>query len=294
MFCLIVFSVVSCNSEVKKRNFKNGYAEVNGTTLYYEIVGEGDPIVLVHGNFGDRRHWDYQFTPLSKNHKIIRYDIRGYGKSAMPKSDEAYADNEDLKSLLRFLKVEKAHICGVSAGSSIAIDFALEYPDLCNSLISIAPWVGGYGFGEYKTPNSDSLFAIFSMVFKTVKNKGTRAATDYWWTGNHSVKNTVKSPAILDSLLEMGYEYSYWAFLNENKKQHLSPPAIQRLNEIKIPTLIVTAEYDIDACKEVADILKKNIANSTKISINDAGHLMNMEKSDEFNRLILEFINQVQ
>ncbi len=291
LILLIFFAFLfSCNREGKNSNIKNGFAKVNGTNLYYEMVGEGQPIVFVHGNFGDRRHWDNQFKALSKKHTVMRYDLRGYGKSALPMSDEPYKDCDDLKALLAFLKIEKANICGVSAGSSIAIDFVLTYPELCNSLIAIGPWIGGYGFNEYKTPASDSLFAIFSRVIKVLEKDGARAATEYWWTGNHSVKNSVRSPNTLDSLLKMGYEYSYWGFLNKSKMKSLSPPAIKRLKEITVPTLIITAEYDIEACKENAEILATEINHAEKVSINDAGHLMNMDKPDEFNKIIVEFI----
>ncbi len=108
------------------------------------------------------------------------------------------------------------------------------------------------------------------------------------------IESRILELATFDSLLKMGYEYSYWGFLNESKKEFLSPPAIKRLHEIKVPTFIVTAEYDMEACKEVAEIMDQQIASATKISINDAGHLMNMDKPDEFNRLISEFIDKVK
>jgi pimeloyl-ACP methyl ester carboxylesterase len=126
-----------------------------------------------------------------------------------------------------------------------------------------------------------------------LKNHGLKQATDYWWTGNHSVKQSVRSPKTLDSLLKIGYEYSYWAFLNKSKREFLSPPAIGRLNEIKTRTLVITAEYDIEVCKEIAEILNKQIPGATKISINGAGHLMNMDKPYEFNKVISKFIDEV-
>lgn len=144
-------------SEIHFKGVNSGYAEVNGTKLYYEITGAGQPLVLIHGNFGDRRHWDLQFIELSKKYKVLRYDCRGYGKSALPKADEAYKDCEDLKALMEFFGIKKAHLCGLSQGGDIAIDFALAYPEMAISLIPIGPQVMGMGEEEYDTPAFDTL-----------------------------------------------------------------------------------------------------------------------------------------
>ena len=116
-----------------------GMAEVNRTKLYYEIMGQGHPLVLIHGGLLDCRMWDGQFKKFAEYYKVIRYDIRGYGKFALPKGK--YSHVKDLLGLLKFLEIEKAHIIGLSLGGANAIDFALEYPDLVSSLIltSTAP-----------------------------------------------------------------------------------------------------------------------------------------------------------
>ncbi len=132
-------------------NTDSGYAEVNGTKLYYETAGTGEPIVLIHGSFGDRRHWDFQFKEFGKKYKVIRYDVRGYGKSTLPNPDKAYTDSEDLNAILGFLEIKKAHVCGLSMGSVIAVDFALSYPDKCSSLLLIGPRVAGDGSAAYRT-----------------------------------------------------------------------------------------------------------------------------------------------
>ena len=153
---IIASSILMCQAQ-QKQNVTSGIAEVNGTKLYYETAGKGDVIILVHGNEGDRRHWDYQFLSLAKDFKVIRYYVRGYGKSALPDKEIAYWDHEDLKALLDYLEIRKSHICGLSMGSGIAVDFAIAYPEMCKSLIPIGPWANGYGFGDFKTPASDSL-----------------------------------------------------------------------------------------------------------------------------------------
>lgn len=276
------------------KTIDSGYAEVNKTKLYYEIAGKGKPLVLIHGSFGDRRFWDLQFTELSKKFKVVRYDIRGYGKSALPNPDELYRDTDDLKALLDFLQISKAHLCGLSLGSFIVIDFALAYPDKCISLIPIGPRVAGDGTDEYKTPNADSVRAIIAKTTDIVKNKGAKEATDYLWTGNHAMGKCVVSAKTREALLKMGYEYSWWRYLNASKREYIFPMAIKKLNEINIPTLVVSAEYDLQLCKEVAAILVKGIPGAKLISIKGAGHMMNMDKPREFNKAISEFIDKVK
>ena len=91
-----------------------GIAEVNGTKLYYEMAGKGHPLVLIHGGAVDRRAWDDQFPVFSRSYQVIRYDLRGSGKSAIPQ--KPYSNAEDLYALLRFLKVDKTVLMGISRG----------------------------------------------------------------------------------------------------------------------------------------------------------------------------------
>jgi len=272
----------------------SGYAEVNGTKLYYEIAGKGVPLILIHGSFGDRRHWDLQFKELAKKYKVVRYDVRGYGRSALPNPDEVYKDADDLNALMDFLKIKKAHICGLSMGSIIAIDFTLAYPDKCISLIPIGPRVAGDGVAEYKTPNADTVRIIMTKATEILKNKGAKEATDYLWNGDHLMSKGVVSTRTRHALLKMGYEYSWWRYLNDNKREFAFPVAIKNLKEIKTPTLVVTAEYDFELCKEIADIMMKEIAGAKLISIKNAGHIMNMDNDKEFNKAISEFIDKIK
>ena len=135
---------ISCSTANNSQEPEKSLAEVNGTKLYYEVVASGEPIIFVHGNFGDVRHWDFQVEPFSGKLKVVRYDVRGYGKSAVPDTVTSYRDCDDLRALMDFLKIEKAHICGLSMGSGIVIDFALAYPSRCLSLIPIGPWPNGW------------------------------------------------------------------------------------------------------------------------------------------------------
>jgi 3-oxoadipate enol-lactonase len=291
-FMMLATSLIAMGQSNHTFLFDSGYAEVNGTKLYYEAAGTGKPLILIHGSFGDRRFWDLQFAELSKKYKVIRYDIRGYGKSALPDSSQVYRDSDDLNALMDFLGIKKANICGLSLGSFIAIDFALSHPEKCISLIPCGPRVAGDGTAEYKTSSGDSISVIITKTIYLVKGKGAKEATDYLWTGDHVMAKGVVSPKTLQSLLKMGYEYSWWRYIHPGKREYAFGMAIKQLSEIKIPTLIVTAEYDFELCKEVAEILVKGIPDAKLALIKGAGHIMNMDKPKDFNKAIFKFIRQ--
>ena len=93
---------------------KTGYAEISNGRLYYEALGEGTPVLFIHGNFGARRHWDDRFQVFAERHSTIRYDVRGFGKSYVPVEGRAYSHHEDAAALMRHLRIEKAHVIGFS------------------------------------------------------------------------------------------------------------------------------------------------------------------------------------
>jgi 3-oxoadipate enol-lactonase len=123
---------------------RTGFAELNGTTLYYEVAGAGHPFVLVHGHLLDRRSWDDQFAVFAGRYRVIRYDQRGFGDSGLITKGESYSDRQDLYDLLKFLGIENAYLMGVSGGGALAIDFTLEHPEMVDALIPVTAGVSGF------------------------------------------------------------------------------------------------------------------------------------------------------
>ena len=128
----------------------SGYAEVNDTRLYYELSGEGPTVVLIHGFSIDTRMWDDQMDLLTSHFQVLRYDMRGFGRSALP-DERAYGPCVDLFELLAFLKIEKAGVIGLSLGGWVALPrvaaplSSLPSPAPLSSLPSppLCPFSGG-------------------------------------------------------------------------------------------------------------------------------------------------------
>lgn len=268
---------------------RTGIAEVNGTKLCYEMAGSGTPLVFIHGNGGDCRHWDDQLFTFTEHYQVIRYDIRGYGQSALPDPAIPYSDYEDLRGLLDFLRISQAHICGLSMGSGIAVDFILAYPERCISVIHAGPWVNGYN-----SPATQKVFYAMGQIGPIVKEQGIRPAVDFWLDRDPIFKNTFRNPSTSEKMRRIGYDYSFWHFTHKNKRRVLQPVAAGRLAAIQAPTLVITAEYDLEACREVADLMEQKIPGAQKISIADAGHCMNMDQPAEFNRILSDFLQSVE
>jgi len=266
------------------RAARSGYVEVPGGRLWYEMAGSGDPLVLIHGNAGDLRHWDHQFQPLARHYRVIRYDLRGYGKSTVPVERQPYADHDDLAALLDHLRISKAHIAGWSMGCAIAVDFVLAYPQRAASLIAIGPWVSGYS-----SPAAEKLFVDLRAVATAASQRGAQAAVDAWMNAPFFASATHDSSARAE-FARIASDYSWWAFSHASPQRPLDPAAINRLGTIKAPTLIMTAEHDIPACREVADLLDSVVPKARKVVVAGTGHLLHMEKPREFNQTLGTFI----
>ena len=109
-------------------NIGTGFTDANGAKIYYEVAGGGPPLVFVHGYALDRRMWDDQFEIFAPRYRVVRYDLRGFGRSGVPTA-APFSNHDDLRRLFDVLGIERAHICGLSMGGGVTIDFALEYPD---------------------------------------------------------------------------------------------------------------------------------------------------------------------
>ena len=121
---------------------ETGYVELKDGKIYYEVAGEGDTLVLSHAGFVDSGMWDDQWKPFAEKYRVIRYDMRGYGKSS--KLDAPVVRRDDLNSVLDHLKVEQAHVLGCSMGGEIVIDYALEHPERVLSLIAVSAVPSGF------------------------------------------------------------------------------------------------------------------------------------------------------
>ena len=257
-----------------------GIADVNDTRLYYEVAGTGHAVVFIHGFTFDTRMWDDQFQYFANEFQIVRYDMRGFGRSAVPTGDE-YSHAEDLKALLDFLEIKQAYLVGQSLGGRVAIDFTLIYPEYVDALILVDTFLPGFDLSPEREEKMEQT--------SKEPSKGSIAAAKISWLAHPFFTPAHRQPAVLARLAQIVEDYSGWHFVNQDHQHELNPPAAKRLREITIPILAIVGQYDIPDFLNMTELISQQAPHARKIIIPNVGHMSNMEAPEEVNQAIYEF-----
>ena len=264
---------------------KSGMAEVNGTSLYYEVAGKGFPLVLISGGgVLDTRAWDHQFETFARHYKVIRYDIRGLGKSARP--SKPFSHSRDLYALLKYLKIRKAHVVGLSFSGAIAIDFALEHPEMVDRLVLASTATSDNAKSK---ENVDSLLALSAIAKRDGLPKMVQLVTElpfFISQDNATAKEKIRQ-IYMDNRDVFESEFALVTLWLP-----VEPPAQRRLSEIRARTLVLLGENDHASYKALTDMLVAGINGTRKVIISGGTHLLHLDKPDEFNRVVLEFLRK--
>jgi pimeloyl-ACP methyl ester carboxylesterase len=260
---------------------RHGFMDVNGTRLFFETAGAGHAVVFLHGFTLDTRMWDDQFLPLSQHFKVIRYDLRGFGKSDLP-TEQPYSHVEDLRALLDRLEVPQAQLVGLSKGGAVAIDFALTYPQRVGALVLIDTVLGGFRWSAEGSARD-------GLVWQRAQEAGVRAAKESWLTHPLFVP-AQRLPDVTARLAQIVDEYSGWHFLNANPERGLEPPAAQRLSELGMPVLAIVGEKDIPDFRQITDLICTQVPHARKIVVPGVGHMSNMEAPEQVSDAMIAFL----
>ncbi len=282
---LATLGCVGCLGRETAADAQTGFVDVQGGRLYYEEAGTGQPLVLIHGGFLDRRMWDTQFQVLARDYRVIRYDVRAHGLSHA--DSVPFADHEDLHRLLRALGIGPATIIGLSMGGRIAIDFAVTYPEEVAALILVGPGLSGYDFAndEFTKYVEELTEAFEADDFSAV----TETFARWWCDGPQRTPDQVDPTVrrhVLDMLAGSGQRWRYYSL-----EQSLEPPAMPRLGDIHVPTLVVLGSLDVPVIRDIADLIVQEVPGARLVTIPRVAHMVNMEKPEEFNRVVLEFLS---
>ncbi|HLG62461.1 MAG TPA: alpha/beta hydrolase [Ktedonosporobacter sp.] len=276
---------------------QTGVAEVNGTTLYYEIAGAGHPFVLLHGHLLDRRSWDDQFAIFARQYRVIRYDQRGFGDSGLITKGKAYSDRQDLYELMKFLGIKSAYIMGVSGGGSLAIDFTLAHPEMVDALIPVTAGVSGYRPSEemmQKHPDVTRMYASLDEAFEQHDMARAVEVSLALWTDGPGRLPGRAAPNVRERVREMttrNWQRPDDEAQAETPPVPLEPPAVGRLSQIAVPTLVILGEWD---APNPLEQLAAEIPGAKKVVMAETAHHPFMEKPAEFNRIVLDFLGSLK
>ena len=282
--------MIVCGPELgsSAQSLKTGYVSVEKGRLYYEEMGEGRTLIMIHGGFIDRRMWDAQFEVFAKHFRVIRYDARNHGLSESEKGTFKYY--EDLRTLCDRLDIEKTALLGLSMGGRVSIDFSIAYPEKVWALVLAAPGVSGYSFdskecGEF---NKKYMAAYQSGNFKEMVEIFLQGWTDGPYRQASDVDSEVRNKT-KQMALDHERHHGSGVIMGE-----LEPPALNRLVEIKAPTLAIVGDLDMPDILDIVNRVDTDAENSQKAVIQGAAHMVNMEKPNIFNKLVLDFLNNLK
>jgi pimeloyl-ACP methyl ester carboxylesterase len=276
-------------------DLETGFAVISGAKLYYEAAGEGHPLLLLHAGVADGRMWDDPFARFAGQYRVVRYDMRGFGRSPMPAAE--FSGHGDVAGLLDALAIDRAHLVGLSFGGSVAIDFALAYPQRVSALVLCAPDVGGLeAAGEDVYAPSDALKRYWAEESEALQRDDLRAATEanvrMWVDGPDRTPEQV-DPVVRQRVYKMQHHAFTIPTPEGARRCPLAPPAFARLGEIRAPTLVLVGDQDVPDFQKRSELVAARIPNARRVVMPGVAHMINMERPDEFNRLVLEFLGQV-
>ncbi len=259
-----------------------GTAGLNGTTFHYEMAGLGPPVVLLHAGIADSRMWEGQFAPLSKWFRVIRYDMRGYGRT--PPAAGPFSHRDDLAALLDHLGIERASLVGCSQGSKTALDFALAHPQRVERLVLASPAVSGLPYDGPPPPQAEQLHAADAAGDLALVNE---LEMQIWIDGPYRAPEDV-DPAVRALAADM----NAIALANEGVGTEMPPerPAAGRTGEVDLPVLVIHGGLDTPRTVAAADFLADKLPEVQRVVMSGLTHLPNMERPEEFNRLVADFL----
>jgi len=272
---------------MSKHQSKSGFVNIDTAKLYYEVSGVGTPIVMIHAGVADSRQWNNEFAYFSQSSQVIRYDMRGFGKSEPV--DGEFSHMNDLVSLLEKLGIyEPIVIIGCSMGGGLAMDFALTYPSRTRALVMVGSEPSGLELDVPAPPK----FADAEKAFESGDlDLLAEIETQIWFDGMGRTPEQVNP-----TMRKLLYEMDRLALSHAVKRQgsrlpNTETPAFDRLESLNIPVLIIVGSHDTPYILAAADYMKKKIKFANKIIIEDAAHLPNMDQPHEFQRVVEKFLS---
>jgi pimeloyl-ACP methyl ester carboxylesterase len=267
-------------------------AKVNGVSLYYEEAGSGTPIVFVHEFAGDYRSWEAQVRFFSGRYRAVTYSARGYLPSDVPEDGAAYSQQnqiDDLAALFKHLKIEQAHVCGLSMGSYTTLLFGVQHPRLARSLT-----VAGSGYGS--GGNREEFHRIVTERSQQMLDAGLSAVAENYTLSATRIQLQNKNPRAFAEFQQQFKEHSSRGSALTLRGVQAQRPSITELGpeleKLSVPVLVIIGDEDEPGI-EGSLFMKRHIPRCGLEMFPRSGHAVNLEEPERFNRTVLDFITAV-
>jgi 3-oxoadipate enol-lactonase len=267
------------------------FYDAGDAAIFYEIYGDGPPLILLHGYGLNSIMWEFQVPDFSKQYKVVTVDLRGFGKSSCGKQWSGSAMADDVIGLIKELKLKDVTVAGFSLSGGSAIRTAYELPDIVTRIILISSILPTRGRARTKKEEEYQ-----SREMETLKTRGVKEwAARFGLTRGRLIDNIFKrNPAVRpvwDKIIERHNRDYLLQMMEARRNTESNINWRSRLKEMKQKTLLIFGKQDkrfIDGAYR----LDMAIPDTRLILIDGAGHMVNLEKPDEFNKKVIEFLKK--
>ena len=264
----------------------------DGVEIYYEVTGQGFPLVWSHEFGGSFESWENQVRFFSRRYQVITYSARGWPPSDVPTDPGAYSTEHvvnDLYLLLRHLGLDQAHVGGLSMGGAATLNFGIAHPEMARSLIIASAGTG--------STDRDAFLANGQALADRLLSEGMEPVANDYGRSETRVQLLRKDPKGFDEFLRLLAAHSALGSALTYEGFVMKRPTIfaleDKLCELQVPTLILIGDED-DPCVEPAIFMKRKIPKSGLAVFPQSGHAINLEEPDLFNRTVSDFLTAVE
>ena len=287
LFTLFLVLIIALPIHAKPR--EKGWVALPDATLYYEAWGEGEPLIFVHGHSLDRRMWRKQVEYFKEYYRVICYDARGYGRSSKQREEELFTHADDLVALMDALKIDRAHLVGLSMGGFIVGDMVAMYPErlltatMAEGVIRSTPSV--------HEPMTEAEIAQKQASIDAIKAKGLRTYKQEWIASLLRGGSRVKE--IRRPLRRIVMDWDGWQATHHEVHCYYAREAMEVLKTKRptLPCLYIRAQRPNEATRNAPSMIH-HTPNGEFVRIEDSGHMVNMEQPERFNEVVREFLER--
>jgi 3-oxoadipate enol-lactonase len=257
-----------------------------GVQLHHEVAGEGSPVVFLHAGICDSRMWDPQWDEFARDHRVVRCDLRGFGRT--PLTPEGFSHPADAIELLDALALGPATLVGASMGGGVALQIAVARPDLVSSLVLVDSGVRGHEWSTVVTRAWEQEEAAFE---RGDFDAAVEVTLRIWFDGPQRSAADVDSElrAKVGEMQRRIYELD----IAGADEEALVLDVGERLGEIRVPALVVVGALDVPDLHALADRFERELPKARRATIEDAAHLPSLERPADFNPIAREFLGEV-
>jgi pimeloyl-ACP methyl ester carboxylesterase len=266
----------------------------DGVRLYFEETGSGRPVILVHEFAGDLRSYEPQVRHFGKRYRTVAFNARGFPPSDVPEHVSSYSQAraaDDILAVLDQIGERQAHIVGLSMGGFATLHFGLRHPQRALSLC-----IGGCGYGA-EPDKRETFRAEADVIANMIRTEGMAAFAELYAYGPTRVQYQNKDPRGHAEYKAMLAEHSAVGSANTQQGVQRERPSlytlVEQMKRMTLPTLIITGDEDWP-CLHPGILMKQSIQSAALAVIPNSGHAINIEEPEEYNRIVGNFLSQVE